>query len=59
MTRWKRFLGILMYRPAAYRDAALNASLSTESWPIEIVVASINSLVYTLCQHPIFSTTGK
>lgn len=46
MTFLQRLLGIVFFRPAAYRHVASNSSLTIESLLIVIIVAFLNSAVY-------------
>jgi hypothetical protein len=47
MTFSQRLLGIVLFRPAAYRYIATNSDLTTESSLIALIVAFLGSAVYT------------
>jgi hypothetical protein len=47
MTFLQRLLGIVLFRPAAYRYIATNSDLTTESSLIALIVAFLGSAVYT------------
>ena len=48
MVFFKRLFGIILFRPSAYRDAAVSSSLFRESFSILLFVALTNSLVFSI-----------